>query len=54
LVYVTAYPSRPTLLRYLAYIALETDALVNEASSHLNNFNGARFLRPYASGRMGG
>jgi hypothetical protein len=54
MVHVTAFPSRLVLPRYVADIALETEIRVNEASFHLKKFNGARFLRPYASGRMGG
>ena len=47
LVYVTAFPSRAVMARYLADIAWETDVWVAEAPSHLIHFNGERFLGPY-------
>ncbi|MFN7611092.1 MAG: BsuBI/PstI family type II restriction endonuclease, partial [bacterium] len=48
LVYVTAFPNRPTMGRYLAEIAWETEVWVADAPSHLIHFNGERFLGPYA------
>lgn len=48
LVYVTAFPSRAVMARYLADIAWETEVWVAEAPSHLIHFNGVRFLGPYA------
>lgn len=47
LVYVTAFPSRAVMSRYLADIAWETDVWVAESPSHLIHFNGPRFLGPY-------
>ena len=47
LVYVTAFPSRPRMARYLREIAWETEVWCAEAPSHLIHFNGARFLGPY-------
>lgn len=47
LVYVTAFPSRAIMSRYLAGIAWETEVWVADAPSHLIHFNGARFLGPY-------
>ena len=47
LVYVTAFPSRAVMARYLAEIAWETEVWVSEAPSHLIHFNGPRFLGPY-------
>ena len=47
LVYVTAFPSRAVMARYLSEIAWETEAWVAEAPSHLIHFNGPRFLGPY-------
>ncbi len=47
LVYVTAFPSRAVMARYLAEIAWETEVWCAEAPSHLIHFNGARFLGPY-------
>ena len=48
LVYVTAFPSRAVMTRYLGEIAWETEVWVAEAPSHLIHFNGPRFLGPYA------
>jgi hypothetical protein len=47
LVFVTAFPSRQIMTRYLGEIAWETDVWVADASSHLIHFNGTRFLGPY-------
>ncbi len=47
LVYVTAFPSRAVMTRYLGEIAWETEVWVADAPSHLIHFNGARFLGPY-------
>ncbi|PZU99069.1 MAG: restriction endonuclease [Leptolyngbya sp.] len=47
LVYVTAFPSRSAMVRYLAEIAWETEVWVANAPSHLIHFNGERFLGPY-------
>jgi hypothetical protein len=49
LVYVTAFPSRSLLSRYLAEIAWETEVWCAEAPTHLIHFNGVRFLGPYTS-----
>jgi len=49
LVYVTAFPNRSTMARYLPEIAWETEVWCADAPSHLIHFNGARFLGPYAS-----
>jgi len=48
LVYVTAFPTRSLMARYLSDIAWETEVWVAEAPSHLIHFNGQRFLGPYA------
>jgi hypothetical protein len=48
LVYVTAFPSRGVMGRYLGEIAWETEVWCADAPSHLIHFNGARFLGPYA------
>jgi hypothetical protein len=48
LVYVTAFPNRSLMARYLADIAWETEVWVSDAPSHLIHFNGERFLGPYA------
>lgn len=47
LVYVTAFPSRPVVARYLAEIAWETEVWCADAPTHLIHFNGVRFLGPY-------
>jgi hypothetical protein len=47
LVYVTAFPSRAAMGRYLGEIAWETEIWVADAPSHLIHFNGERFLGPY-------
>ncbi|MCF8091273.1 MAG: restriction endonuclease [Desulfotignum sp.] len=47
LVYVTAFPNRVTMARYLDNIAWETEVWVADAPSHLIHFDGERFLGPY-------
>lgn len=47
LVYVTAFPTRSIMARYVTQISWETEVWVAEAPSHLIHFNGARFLGPY-------
>jgi hypothetical protein len=47
LVYVTAFPTRSLMTRYLSEIAWETEVWVANAPSHLIHFNGSRFLGPY-------
>jgi hypothetical protein len=49
LVYVTAFPNRAFMGRYLGEIAWETEVWVADAPSHLIHFNGVRFLGPYIS-----
>ena len=46
LVYVTAFPNRAIMARYLNDIAWETEVWVADAPSHLIHFNGERFLGP--------
>ncbi len=48
LVYVTAFPNRSVMGRYIAEIAWETEVWCADAPSHLIHFNGVRFLGPYA------
>lgn len=48
LVYVTAFPSRSLMTRYLPDISWETEVWVADAPSHLIHFNGTRFLGPYS------
>lgn len=47
LVYVTAFPDRSTMRRYLSDIAWETEVWVADAETHLIHFNGDRFLGPH-------
>lgn len=49
LVYVTVFPNRSTMSRYLGEIAWETEVWVADAPSHLIHFNGSRFLGPYST-----
>ena len=49
LVYITAFPSRAVMARYLGAIAWETEVWCADAPSHLIHFNGERFLGPYGS-----
>jgi len=48
LVYVSAFPSRAIMRKYLAEIAWETEAWAADEPDHLTHFNGERFLGPYA------
>lgn len=50
LVYVTAFPTRAVMSKYLSDIAWETEVWVADAPTHLIHFNGIRFLGPYAKG----
>ncbi|MDP2794487.1 MAG: BsuBI/PstI family type II restriction endonuclease [Sulfurisoma sp.] len=47
LVFVSAFPDRRVLNKYLGTISWETEAWVADAPSHLIHFNGSRFLGPY-------
>lgn len=47
LVYVTAFPNRSVMARYLSEIAWETEVWVADAPSHLIHFDGEQFLGPY-------
>lgn len=47
LVYVTAFPNRSVMGRYLGEIAWETEVWVADSQSHLIHFNGERFLGPH-------
>ena len=47
LVFVTAFPTRAIMARYLAEIAWESEVWVADAPTHLIHFNGVRFLGPY-------
>lgn len=47
LVYVTAFPDRKTMGKYLSTISWETEVWVAEAPTHMIHFNGYRFLGPH-------
>lgn len=49
LIYVTTFPNRSILARYIDQIAWETEVWVADAPSHLIHFNGERFLGPYTT-----
>ncbi len=47
LVYVTVFPDRSVMARYLGDISWETEVWCADAPTHLIHFNGERFLGPY-------
>jgi hypothetical protein len=47
LVYVSCFPSRAEMRKYLAEIAWETEVWCADNPTHLIHFNGDRFLGPY-------
>lgn len=47
LVYVTAFPNRAIMAKYLPAIAWETEVWIAEHPTHLIHFDGDRFLGPY-------
>ena len=47
LVFVSCFPSRAQMRKYLADIAWETEVWCADNPTHLIHFNGERFLRPY-------
>jgi adenine-specific DNA-methyltransferase len=48
LVYVTAFPDRRTMTKYLSDISWETEVWVADAPTHMIHFNGDRFLGPHS------
>lgn len=48
LVYVTAFPNRSVMARYIGEIAWESEVWVSDSPSHMIHFNGVRFLGPYS------
>lgn len=48
LVYVTAFPDRSTLAKYLPDLSWETEVWVADTPDHLIHFDGERFLGPYS------
>ena len=55
LVFVSCFPDRREMRKYLADIAWETEVWCADNPTHLIHFNGERFLGPYgaATGRSG-
>lgn len=47
LVFVTAFPSRQSMGKYLSEICWETEVWVADSPDHLIHFDGERFLGPY-------
>ncbi|MGD8150295.1 BsuBI/PstI family type II restriction endonuclease [Ornithinimicrobium sp. Y1694] len=47
LVFVSCFPDRVTMRRYLSDLAWETEAWAADEPDHLLHFNGERFLGPY-------
>jgi len=47
LVYITAFPDKPTMAPYLSRISWETEVWVAKEPTHMVHFNGVRFLGPY-------
>ena len=47
LIYVSCFPSRAIMRKYLTQIAWETDVWCADDPTHLIHFNGERFLGPY-------
>jgi len=47
IVYVTAFLSRRTMIKYLDEISWETEVWIAESPTHLIHFDGERFLGPY-------
>jgi hypothetical protein len=48
IVYITAFPDRAVMGRYLGEIAWETEVWIADSPSHLIHFDGKRFLGPYS------
>lgn len=47
LVYISCFPDRKTMRKYLSDIAWETEVWCADAPSHMVHFNGDRFLGPH-------
>lgn len=48
LVFVTAFPDRTTMKKYLHDLAWETEVWIADNPSHMIHFNGDKFLGPYS------
>lgn len=49
LIYVTAFPSRSLMARYISEISWETEVWIADTPDHLIHFDGIHFLGPYDS-----
>lgn len=49
LVFVTAFPDKKTMVKYLTAISWETEVWIADAPTHMIHFNGDRFLGPHKS-----
>ena len=47
LVFVTAFPNRQIMRRYLDVLAWETEVWIADSPDHLIHFNGDKFLGPH-------
>jgi hypothetical protein len=47
LVFVTAFPSRQLMARFLPHIAWETEVWCSDQPTHMIHFNGDRFMGPH-------
>lgn len=47
LVYVTAFPDKRTMNKYLADISWETEVWIADSPTHMIHFNGDRFMGPH-------
>ncbi|WP_258320470.1 BsuBI/PstI family type II restriction endonuclease [Enterobacter hormaechei] len=47
LVYVTAFPDRKVMAKYLMELSWETEVWVADAPTHMIHLNGDRFLGPH-------
>ena len=47
LIFVTAFPDKKTLTKYVSQISWETEVWVADNPSHMIHFNGDKFLGPY-------
>lgn len=47
LVYVSAFPNKKIFLKYLEFIAWESEVWIADNPTHMIHFNGVRFLGPY-------
>lgn len=52
LVYVSCFPDRATMRKFLSDLAWETEAWAADEPSHMIHLNGSRFLGPYEDGEL--